>query len=253
MAKWRARTLALVFVLTSVIPATAETSVGSNIDSRVVLAFKVNDDAVQSMLPDRWVVLTLPKGPFAGTNLLVAFIDRHLALDPEGKPLAPHNRRSVAIVAYGVNPGFEGARMFVTRVYETPPVASSYDNGVAARISRDLAFSGPYEGARNHRETWVVEPETGGTLNLSLAYQTGRPVWSKSETTPYSAANPDFHRIYRYEQLADLAMSTALGRELVGEVTLQSSVPELAEIFDGSEALTGVLAIPVYTRDVFLP
>lgn len=205
------------------------------------------------MLPEGWGLLTLPKGPLAGSNLLVAFIDRHLALDPEGKPLTPHNSRSVAILAYGVKPGVKGARMFVTRVYETPPVASSYDNGVAASIGRDITLKGPSDGARSHQEVWVVEPETGGTLNLSLAYQSGRPGWSKSEATPYSAANPDFHRIYRYEQMADLGMSSALGRELNGEITFHSSIPELAGMFDGSEVLTGVLTIPVYVREVSLP
>ena len=156
--------LALALVLFAVVPAAAETKVGSNVDSRVVLAFKVKDDAVQAMLPDGWGLLTLPNGPLAGSNLLVAFIDRHLALDPEGKPLTPHNSRSVAILAYGVKPGVSGAHMFVLRVYETPPVASSYDNGVAASIGRDMTLTGPVEGARTHQEVWSVEPELAERL-----------------------------------------------------------------------------------------
>ena len=245
--------LALAFVLVPVVPASAETKVGSNVDSRVVLAFKVNDDAVQAKLPDGWSLLTLPKGPLAGSNLLVAFIDRHLALDPEGKPLTPHNSRSVAILAYGVKPGVSGANMFVLRVYETPPVASSYDNGVAASIGRDMTLTGPAAGARTHQEVWSVTPESGGTLSLDLTYQSGRPGWSSSEAMPYSAVNPEFHRIYRYDQLADLSMSVALGRELDGDIAVKSSIPELSGMFDGSESLTGVLAIPVYVREVSLP
>ena len=70
---------------------------------------------------------------------------------------------------------------------------------------------------------------------------------------PYSAVNPEFHRIYRYDQLADLSMSVALGRELNGDIAVKSSIPELSGMFDGSESLTGVLAIPVYVREVSLP
>ncbi len=245
--------IAAVFVLASAAAAITETRVGSNIDSRVVLALKVTDAGAAAMLPDDWGLLTLPKGPLAGANLLLVFIDRHLALDPEGKPLLPHDGRSLAIVVYGVNPEVKGARLFVTRVYETPPVADSYGNGAAAAISREMALSGPVDGTRTHRETWTVAPETGGEIALELTYAAGRPGWSRNEALPYSAADPAFHRIYRYDQLADLAMSVALARALDGSVSLSSTVPELAGIFDGQETLLGVLAVPVYVREVFLP
>ena len=67
---------------------------------------------------------------------------------------------------------------------------------------------------------------------------------------PFSAASPDFHRIYRYDQLADLAMSDGLGRQLDGEVRFDASVPAL---LDGSEELKAVTVIPIYIRKVSLP
>ncbi|SDZ32482.1 hypothetical protein SAMN05444004_110105 [Jannaschia faecimaris] len=248
---WFAVFLALVSIAS--FPAAAETNVGSNIDSRVVLAFKANDDAIEAMLPDGWRVITLPKGPLAGSNLLVAFIDRHLALDPENQPLEPYETRSVAILAHGVKPGEDGAHMFVLRVYETPPVASSYGNGVAASIGRVKTSVAPIGSARTHRETWRVDPETGGELSLILSYRSGRPSWSSAEARPYSAVDPDFHRIYRYDQLADLVMSVALERQLDGNIFVRSSIPELADIFDGNETLMAVLSIPFYVREVSLP
>jgi hypothetical protein len=235
------------------VPAAAETAVGSNIDSRVVLAYKVNDAAAQALLPEGWNLLTLPKGPLAGTNLLVAFIDRHLELDPEGKPVDPFASRSVAILNYGTKPDVPGVRFFVTRVYETPPVANSYGNGVAAGISRNTVSTGPAEGTRQLQEMWNVRPERGGEISLALSFQSGRATWSKSEAMPYSNVTPDFHRIYRYQQLADLAMSAPMGKALNGEISFKSSIPELSGVFDGNEALVGVLAIPVYVREVFLP
>lgn len=235
------------------VPAMAETAVGSNIDSRVVLAYKVDDAAAQAFLPEGWSLVTLPKGPFAGANLLVAFIDRHLDLDPEGKPVDPYSGRSVAILNYGASPDVPGVRFFVTRVYETPPVANSYGNGVAAVISHDTNSKGPAEGERQQQEMWSVRPDTGGEINLSLSYLSGRATWSSSEAMPHSSVTPEFHRIYRYQQLADLAMSVPMGKPLNGEISFASSVPELSGLFDGNEALVGVLAIPVYVREVFLP
>ncbi len=245
--------LALLFAVFLSVPATAETAVGSNIDSRVVLAYKVNDSAAQAFLPEGWALLTLPKGPLAGANLLVAFIDRQLDLDPEGKPLDPFASRSVAILNYGTNPDVPGVRFFVTRVYETPPAANSYGNSLAASISRNSASKGPADGARQQEELWSVKPDTGGEISLALTYQSGKATWSKSEAMPYSSVIPGFHRIYRYQQLADLAMSAPMGKMLNGEVSFASSVPELSGVFDGNEALVGVLAIPVYVREVFLP
>ena len=244
--------LALALAMTAA-TAMAETVVGKNVDSRVILAFNVKEEGASAMLPEGWRAVTLPKGPMAGANMLVAFIDRHLALDPEGKPLVPHASRSLALVAFGVSPEVEGPRMFVTRVYETPPVADSYGNGAAAAISRETALSGPADGARVQRDMWVVAPETGGEIRLELNYAAGRPNCGHDETRPYSAAKPEFHRIYRYDQLADLAMSTALGKALDGEISFSASVPELDSVFDGREVLTAVLVVPVYVREVSLP
>lgn len=245
--------LSMLLLLTGIVPVAAETPVGSNIDSRVVLAFKVDDAAVTARLPDDWGLVTLGQGPLAGTNLLVAFIDRHLALDPAGTPRAPHAGRSVALLAYAARAGVQGAQLFVLRVYETPPVDSDYGNGIAARIGREMGLNDPDGQARRHHEAWTVAPETGGTLSLELAYQSGRPGWSSTEAITRSAVNPAFYRIYRYDQLADLAMSTALGRDLAGEITFRSAIPELADMFDGSEMMTGVLVVPVYIREVALP
>lgn len=231
----------------------AETQIGSSVESRVTLAFKVNATAAQSWLPEGWKLTSIPRGPLAGANLVISLIDWHLASDAEGKPEAPHARRAVATVAYGVNDEVKGIRTFVTRIYETPPVISPYSNSIAAQIARSASLDGPAEGARINKEVWVVTPEAGGEIRLDLRHQAGIPSWSASETTPFSSVEPDFHRIYRYQQLVDLAMSTALGKKLEGKVDFRSNVPELADMFDGTESLVGVIAIPVYVRETFLP
>lgn len=243
-----AMALGLGLVLAS--PVSAETPVGSNVESRVVLAFKVDDAAANDLLPEGWTALTLPKGPFAGANLIVLFADRHLGLDPEGKPIDPYSSRYAALVAYGVSPDVAGPRMFVARTYETPPVLGIYGNAVAAKISRAAAMSGEGAGRRHVDEAWIVEAGNGDRIGFDLSYHRGRPGWSSGEARPYSGASPDFHRIYRYDQLADLAMSAGAGRPLDGEIEFEASVPPL---LDGSQKPLAVTVIPVYVREVWLP
>ena len=89
---------AVALVLTVVMAgiSSAETPVGSNIESRVVLALKVDDAAVTAQLPEGWKALTLPQGPFAGANLIVLLSDRHLGLHPDGAPITPYSCRAPA-------------------------------------------------------------------------------------------------------------------------------------------------------------
>ncbi len=233
--------------------AIAETQIGSSVESRVTLAFKVDDAAAQAWLPDGWTLASIPRGPLAGANVIVSLIDWHLARDAEGKPEDPHARRAVATVAYGVKGGVEGMRTFITRIYETPPVISPYSNSVSAQIMRSSSLTGSADGARINREVWAAQPEAGGEIRLELSHQAGIPSWSASETMPYSSAQPDFHRIYRYQQLVDLVMSKALGKELEGRVEFKSTVSELADMFDGTESLVGIITTPVYVTETFLP
>lgn len=232
--------------------ASAETPVGSSVENRLMLAYKANDAAVQAMMPDGWKALTLPQGPLAGTNLLLSFIDRDLVLDADGKPAEPHQERAMAVLAYGVSPNVQGARLFITRVFERAPLANTYGNSVEADFMHEVSVKTQSVGAPSHVERWVVM-SGGGTLDLTLSYDRGTPGWSEKEVRPYSAANPDFFRIYRYEQLADLAMSNGLGKPLSGEVALTSDIGELAEALDGSHELQAILVIPSYVRTISLP
>ena len=109
-----------------------ETLVGTTVESRVVLAFKVADAGVQPALPDGWVPFTFPKGPIAGANLVVAMMDRHAMINAEGGPDPSMTGPTVALMAYARKEGVEGIRGYVTRVFEVPPVVSPYGNSVAA-------------------------------------------------------------------------------------------------------------------------
>ena len=249
------KTLAFATAITALAtPVLAETKIGTTIESRVLLGFQADPAAATEMLPEGWTSITLPRGPVAGSNLIMALIDRHVIMDAEGKPAQPSSGPTVAFLAYGRKDGVEGVRGFVTHVYEEPPVENPYGNSVPADISRVASFTDEGGGERVQSELWTIEPEAGGALTLELDYKPGGFAWSEGgESRPYSSENPDFYRIYRYDQLAGLAMNTKMGRELNGTVNFTASDPDLADLFDGTEELVSIISIPTYVREISLP
>jgi hypothetical protein len=243
----------LIGVLLPINGAVAEDFQGTTIESRIVLGFMANDAALGAWLPDGWKPMTLTKGPLAGSNLIMAMMDQHLIRDAEGKSETPDTNRAVAFFVYGIKQGEQDVRGFVIRVYEPAPIIDPYGNSVAADIERSARTRSAAAGSYN-QEAWTIRPAKGGAIALELAYENVKLAWSEGgQSLPYSASNPEFHRIYRYDQLAGLAMNTSIGKKLSGEVSFSSTVSELAALFDGAEEPVAVVAIPVYVRGIYLP
>ena len=233
--------------------AKAETLVRSTVESRLLLGFKVDDAAAQAWLPEGWAPLTLPKGPLAGTNMIVSFMDRHVILDPEGKTDTPASNRAVALLSYAVSPDVKGPRAFITRIWETPPVVNPYSNSLPAVISRSASSDGSGEAAGQRSESWNVAPEGGGTMTVTLNYESGPKVFSPGqESLPYSAADPEYHEIYRYDQLAELVSNSQIGKPLKGDIAFSTDIAELAPMLDGAVTPVAIVSIPVYVRQVYL-
>ena len=84
------RTVASVAAATAIaVSAQAETPVGSNVDSRVLVGMQVNPEGMQALMPEGWDSISWPGGPLKGSNLLIGLIDGILEMDTEGKFKAP--------------------------------------------------------------------------------------------------------------------------------------------------------------------
>lgn len=249
----RVGTLALGLIALAT-AASAEELLRTSVESRVLAGFRVAEEAAAEQLPDGWAPLTLPQGPLAGANMMLVFMDRALVLDAGGVADTEASRRAVAVLVYGVSPEADRPRAFITAIYETPPMMNSYGNSHAAAIRHGAMTEGASDAPTEHAERWQVTAEAGGEIVFEYSYETGVPVWvTDAESQPYSAANPDVFHIYRYDQLADLVMNTTIGRDIAGDVSHSVSVPELADAFDGTEALVAVINVPVYLREVYDP
>ena len=109
------------------------------------------------------------------------------------------------------------------------------------------------DGKSTADETWVVRSDDGNAIEAQVQWERATTAQAKLEAKVYSGAKPEFFRIYRWEQVADVARSTAMGIDRVTKVSFKGSGSRLSPIFDGSEQLLGVISLPLYARTVFLP
>jgi len=247
------RALALIVLSLLMTGAYAgERLVGSNVDVRTVIAFKVSDAAVQRLAPEGWEVSPPPAGPLKGFNLVLVLIDSSSSSDSAGKPVEPFRGAVLAIPARRI-----GTNVTVTMVSYgiagrdgSPGAYGVYAPGKVA-IERKVG-SGPDQKPLAD-ETWVVSAEDGNAIDARIQYERGPTTQSKLEQKTYSGAKPEFFRIYRVEQVADLVRSTAAGVDRVTSFSFRASGSRLASLFDGTEQLIGLISVPSYSRTVFLP
>jgi len=245
--------MALVASIASTAPARAETLSATIADTRTNLALSVDQAAAQEWLPAPWTVAPLPKGPFKGANLLVFFIDRLLHLDAEGKPTSGGTYRMAVLVVPGKNPDTGEVVPFITRVYRAHEDPGPYKNGVKATVRREITQRGADMEPGTGSDFWEIGNAAGGALTFRMDYQRAVPKRVKRDSKLYSAVDPSFYRIYRYEQVIDVVKSVPANIDRVSSHELRVSIPELTKMFDGSEELVGIARIPWYGRQTFLP
>lgn len=246
-------TRAIIVILLSVmaVATRAETLVGTNVDSRVVVGLRVAEAEVQKMLPEGWSVMPFPSGVLKGATALLSFIDTAIQRDADGKPIDPATRRAMAALALGRKA--EGApSLFILTIFTDTPEDDPYGVNRAADFNRTRSVSITSGGREIVADRWEITAD-GRSLTMSLSYAAGNRGWVVSEGRPHSAANPDFFRIYRYEELMDVVKATPVGKDIDGDFALSGDLPDLGAFMVGSEDVICILDLPVYVREVSLP
>jgi hypothetical protein len=244
--------LALVAVTVHTASA-GEKLVATDGSVRTNLAFKVPDTAAQKMIPEGWQVSPFGEGPSKGANLTVSFIDWTVVQNPDGTPgqldrvvvvVIPAKKKGTDATVPMVGPAFISSRPGAPGPYGTAAPASA---AVDRHVRTDLG------GTTYVEESWEFKGDGGDVIQLQLQYVLGVPIRSKLEITPHSAVKPDFYRIYRIEQAADVVRSTAAGTDRAQKYAFKAAGAKLSPLFDGSEQLISITSIPFYTRQIFLP
>jgi hypothetical protein len=241
--------------LSSTRPSWAETLVQQNVDTRVVLAFRVGLAALQGWLPAPWQVNPVATGPSKDANLTVTFIDRLLNQDGEGKPVAGGMSRIVALSIPAKHEQTGETAPFVVRVFDANPqgVPGPYKTAVPATIRREATLQGADLEPGTGSEMWEMRESGGGVIEVRVEYQRGVPSRAKPETKPHSPVDPSFFRIYRFDAGTDMVKSLPTGIDRVRSYQFRVTVPELRPLFDGTEQLVSIALLPWYVRQVSLP
>ena len=233
----------------------AEPLVQQNVDTRVVLAFRVGQAALQGWLPAPWQVDPVATGPSKDANLTVVFIDQLLNQDGEGKLVAGGTTRIVALAVPAKHGQTGETAPFVLRAFDANPqgVSGPYKIAVAATIRREATLQGADLEPGTGSERWEMRESGGGLIEVRVEYQRGVPSRAKPEAKPHSAVDPSFFRIYRIDQGTDVVKSIPAGIDRVRSYQFRVTVPELRTLFDGTEQLVSIAVLPWYVRQVFLP
>jgi hypothetical protein len=241
------RALLLAGALLVAAPALAqEKFVSSNVDVRTLIDFKVSDAALQKMLPDGWQVEPRT-GASAGANLRVTLVDPQMVHNLEGKPVDP-----VRVISLGVPVKKKGSDVrgnMVITGYVSSARAAPGPYGVygPARVLVERAVRSDAEGSAHVSESWSFTSDDGGTVQVEFQYVRGLPAKEKVDGNVYSAAKPDFYRIYRFE------MGAVGAPDRLPRFSFKAAGGKLGPLFDGSEQLISVTAVPWYSRQIFLP
>lgn len=232
--------------------AHAETLVGTTYEGRTLLGFNAPVDAIAPMLPDGWEPVVLPAGGMAGANVILVLMDRHLMLDANGEPNRESSNPAAGLFAYARHPDVEGIRGFIVKSWEEPPLDNVYVESTEADIHREAGFVDEGAGDRVLSEHWTIADVGGGAITVDLEAAGVNYAWSSGESRPFSAANPDFFRIYKYSQLAGVVLSEAMGRPIQGSVSVTSTEADTAKILEGTGPVA-VISMPTYVREIWLP
>jgi hypothetical protein len=221
-------------------------------ETRTILSFRVNPDAVQKMLPAGWVSAPSTATTSPGANLNVTMMERVVVLDPQGKPLKTGTSRYLVLGAPARNPQTGQANTLIVGGL-SPEGAGAY--GVyltASSATLERTVRGDAEQQARVQESWAFAAGSGERVELRVAYRRGPVTRSHVESVVRSAVKPEFQRTYRIDQAVDVVRGAGV-QDRVEQFTFRATGANLAALFDGSEALLSVSAVPFYLRDISIP
>jgi hypothetical protein len=231
----------------------AEKPVGTYGELRTILSFKVSDAALQKLLPEGWQISAPSTGPSKDANLNVVLVDYLTVQNPDGSP--GETFRVAALAVPAKKKGTDATVPMVVGGFASIPsyVPGAYGNFTLASATVDRHTHTDVAGKTNVEEAWEFKGDGGEAIQLQLQYARGVTTRSKAETLPHSAVKPDFYRIYRIDQAADVVRSAATGTDRAQKYAFKATGAKLSPLFDGSEQLVSITSLPFYSRQVSLP
>ena len=244
--------LAFAFLLLASPVIAQDKFIGANVDLRTVLFFKASDAAVQKMLPDGWEVNSPQAGPSKGFNLAVVLVDQQISHDADSKPLAALRGAALVIPSKKKGADTDGTMVF-GGLFEQAGTPGAYGVFTMAQVAIERKTHTAADNKSTIEESWQLRAADGNSIEVQIQFARGAAPKGKLEAKVFAAAKPDFYRIYRVEQVADVVRSTSTGVDRVTTFSFKASGNKLKPLFDGTEQLISIISVPWYSRQLYLP
>ena len=245
-----------LFLALFVVKVYAETPVESSVESRLYLAFQVQESELQSWLPEPWKVSPVTTGPSKNANLTVIFVQTLLCETSEGIPSPSGGMaRYVVLIVPAKHAQTGEESVLVTRVYTTDSdrIPGHYKNAVKADLRREFALKVENMEPGTGNDYWEMKEASGGTIKVQFAYKRSALKRAKWERKIRSAIDQNLSYIYRVDQSAELLKSEAVGVDQLQSYEFHSTVPELSKLLNDTAKLVSVTEMPCYILQVSQP
>jgi hypothetical protein len=226
-----------------------------NVESRTILAFRVDQAQLQAFLPAGWRENPPQTGPSKGSNVNVIFSERLLVQNAAGEALigqAVNHIAVVAIPAQHIESGRIGVMISFGLSGREEGAPGPYGVFLPSESYVERIWKAGPADSRQLAERWSFSSQNGDSLNCKLQYPRSLPTRSTSQTVAYSAKDPDFYRVYDADQSLDILSSTVTGSGDISAAVFESRGPRLAALFMRAE-LISVASQPWIVRRVFVP
>lgn len=238
--------------LMAALPAMAETHVEVANHTRTILWFQADEAKVNAVLPDGWTIASPAAGATAGGNAIILLIDALMSANAEGQAAANGATNRLAVLAVPVTHDATGAaQTMIVGGYVNDPAGSPayYQNYQAGSVGLERTLSGG--DTVEISESWSVSGPDGASLEIDLEWTRGTPSLARFDQVMVSATNPERVRFYRGHQGVDAIYSVPANISRA-QVDYSVSGGLFGEVLDDA-TLIGVINLPWYYRDTFLP
>jgi hypothetical protein len=157
------------------------------------------------------------------------------------------------VLAKNEQAGAAGAVVVFAFASTPEDVPGPYSVNMLSKVDMAKSFRMGETGSVMAEETWDFSTEGGDQLHFSMTFERGAGRRSHTETRVYSAAKPDFYRIYKADLVTDLVRGATGDAGRVKKIEFRASGPHLSPVFNGTERMIGITSDPAYYRQIFLP
>lgn len=221
-------------------------------ETRMSLGFRVNADAVRTLLPEGWTVSTVADAP-EQVNLSLTFMDRHMVFDAQGQAVGTGSSRYMVVSVQARNEidGRSGPLIINGISPEGPGAYEVYQTAVVSTAVRQV--SGEAEESAHVEERWEMIADSGDSVSLALNYRQAVPVRRQSTVVIRSGKRTEYTRTYVIDQASDVLGTPDAADSRIESMVFTATGPLFSRLFDGAEVLTGVTSTPWYVREISVP